>query len=72
MLKTEDKDAIEAKTAALTELSGKLAERVYAQKPKQTVNLLKPKQKTRLAMMPLRTMWWMLSLKKLKTTIRNK
>jgi molecular chaperone DnaK len=31
-LKTDDKDAIEAKTNALTELSGKLAERVYAQK----------------------------------------
>ncbi len=31
-LKSEDKDEIEAKTAALTELSGKLAERVYAQK----------------------------------------
>jgi len=30
-LKGEDKDAIEAKTNALTELSGKLAERVYAQ-----------------------------------------
>ena len=31
-LKGEDKDEIEAKTTALTELSGKLAERVYAQK----------------------------------------
>ncbi len=31
-VKGEDKDAIEAKTSALTELSGKLAERVYAQK----------------------------------------
>lgn len=31
-LKGSDKDAIEAKTEALTELSGKLAERVYAQK----------------------------------------
>lgn len=31
VLKGEDKDAIEAKTNALTELSGKLAERVYAQ-----------------------------------------
>ena len=30
-LKDDDKDAIEAKTTALTELSGKLAERVYAQ-----------------------------------------
>jgi molecular chaperone DnaK len=30
-LKGDDKDAIEAKTTALTELSGKLAERVYAQ-----------------------------------------
>ena len=29
---TQDKEAIEAKTTALTELSGKLAERVYAQK----------------------------------------
>ncbi|KAF3982601.1 MAG: molecular chaperone DnaK [Methylococcales symbiont of Hymedesmia sp. n. MRB-2018] len=32
VLKADDKDAIEAKTTALTELSGKLAERVYAQK----------------------------------------
>jgi molecular chaperone DnaK len=32
VLKGNDKDAIEAKTNALTELSGKLAERVYAQK----------------------------------------
>ncbi|TPQ25420.1 molecular chaperone DnaK [Methylomonas koyamae] len=32
VLRTDDKDAIEAKTNALTELSGKLAERVYAQK----------------------------------------
>ncbi len=32
VLKSDDKDAIEAKTHALTELSGKLAERVYAQK----------------------------------------
>jgi molecular chaperone DnaK len=32
VIKSDDKDAIEAKTAALTELSGKLAERVYAQK----------------------------------------
>jgi molecular chaperone DnaK len=31
VLKGEDKDAIEAKTTALTDLSGKLAERVYAQ-----------------------------------------
>jgi molecular chaperone DnaK len=31
-LKTDDKDQIEAKTNDLTELSGKLAERVYAQK----------------------------------------
>lgn len=31
-IKGSDKDAIEAKTNALTELSGKLAERVYAQK----------------------------------------
>ena len=31
VLKGDDKDAIEAKTTALTELSGKLAERVYAQ-----------------------------------------
>ena len=31
VVKGEDKDAIEAKTNALTELSGKLAERVYAQ-----------------------------------------
>jgi molecular chaperone DnaK len=31
-VKTDDKDAIEAKTNDLTELSGKLAERVYAQK----------------------------------------
>ena len=31
-IKGSDKDDIEAKTAALTELSGKLAERVYAQK----------------------------------------
>jgi molecular chaperone DnaK len=30
-VKTDDKDDIEAKTNALTELSGKLAERVYAQ-----------------------------------------
>jgi molecular chaperone DnaK len=30
-LKGDDKDAVEAKTTALTELSGKLAERVYAQ-----------------------------------------
>jgi len=32
VIKGDDKDAIEAKTHALTELSGKLAERVYAQK----------------------------------------
>ena len=32
VVKADDKDAIEAKTTALTELSGKLAERVYAQK----------------------------------------
>ncbi len=32
VLKADDKEAIEAKTKALTELSGKLAERVYAQK----------------------------------------
>ena len=32
VLKADDKEAIEAKTSALTELSGKLAERVYAQK----------------------------------------
>lgn len=32
VLKGNDKEAIEAKTNALTELSGKLAERVYAQK----------------------------------------
>ena len=32
VVKTDDKDTIEAKTNALTELSGKLAERVYAQK----------------------------------------
>ncbi|MCK5355637.1 MAG: molecular chaperone DnaK [Methyloprofundus sp.] len=31
-LKGDDKEAIDAKTAALTELSGKLAERVYAEK----------------------------------------
>ena len=31
-LKADDKDAIETKTTVLTELSGKLAERVYAQK----------------------------------------
>ncbi len=31
-IKGEDKDTIEAKTTALTDLSGKLAERVYAQK----------------------------------------
>jgi molecular chaperone DnaK len=31
-VKGDDKDAIEAKTNNLTELSGKLAERVYAQK----------------------------------------
>lgn len=31
-LKSEDKDTIEAKTQTLTELSGKLAERIYAQK----------------------------------------
>ena len=31
-IKGDDKEAIETKTAALTELSGKLAERVYAQK----------------------------------------
>ncbi|WP_031433686.1 molecular chaperone DnaK [Methylomarinum vadi] len=31
-IKGNDKEAIDAKTAALTELSGKLAERVYAQK----------------------------------------
>ncbi len=31
-LKTDDKDAIDTKTKALMELSGKLAERVYAQK----------------------------------------
>ncbi|MFK5949746.1 MAG: molecular chaperone DnaK [Methylococcales bacterium] len=32
IVKADDKEAIEAKTTALTELSGKLAERVYAQK----------------------------------------
>ena len=32
VLDVADKDAIEEKTTALTELSGKLAERVYAQK----------------------------------------
>jgi molecular chaperone DnaK len=32
VIKGDDKEAIEAKTHALTELSGKLAERVYAQK----------------------------------------
>jgi len=32
VVKADDKDEIEAKTTALTELSGKLAERVYAQK----------------------------------------
>jgi len=32
VVKADDKEAIEAKTTALTELSGKLAERVYAQK----------------------------------------
>jgi molecular chaperone DnaK len=32
VIKSDDKEAIEAKTHALTELSGKLAERVYAQK----------------------------------------
>ena len=32
VLKGEDKDAIEAKTKALTEASGKMAERLYAQK----------------------------------------
>lgn len=32
VIKDDDKDAIEAKTESLTELSGKLAERVYAQK----------------------------------------
>jgi molecular chaperone DnaK len=32
VMRSDDKDAIEAKTNALTELSGKLAERVYAQK----------------------------------------
>lgn len=32
VVKGDDKEAIEAKTTALTELSGKLAERVYAQK----------------------------------------
>jgi len=32
VLKTEDKEAIDAKTNELTELSGKLAERMYAQK----------------------------------------
>ncbi|MEQ1638175.1 MAG: molecular chaperone DnaK [Methylococcales bacterium] len=32
VIKGDDKEAIEAKTEALTELSGKLAERVYAQK----------------------------------------
>ncbi len=31
-LKADDKDVIDTKTAALTELSGKMAERVYAQK----------------------------------------
>jgi molecular chaperone DnaK len=31
-VKTENKEDIDAKTATLTELSGKLAERVYAQK----------------------------------------
>ena len=31
-MKSDDKDEIEAKTKALTEVSGKLAERVYAQK----------------------------------------
>jgi molecular chaperone DnaK len=34
-MKGDDKDAIEAKTSALAELSGKLAERVYAQKGEQ-------------------------------------
>ncbi len=32
VVKADDKEAIEAKTTALTDLSGKLAERVYAQK----------------------------------------
>ena len=31
VVKGDDKEAIEAKTTALTELSGKLAERAYAQ-----------------------------------------
>jgi len=34
-IKGDDKDEIEAKTTALTELSGKLAERVYAQQAEQ-------------------------------------
>ena len=34
-MKGDDKDAIEAKTSALAELSGKLAERVYAQQGEQ-------------------------------------
>ncbi|MCB1819910.1 MAG: Hsp70 family protein, partial [Gammaproteobacteria bacterium] len=32
VMKSDDKDAIEAKTTALTELSGKLAEKLYAEK----------------------------------------
>jgi molecular chaperone DnaK len=35
VIKTNDKEAIEAKTAALTEVSGKLAERMYAQQGQQ-------------------------------------
>jgi len=34
-IKGDDKDEIEAKTTALTELSGKLAERVYAEQAGQ-------------------------------------
>jgi len=37
-IKGDDKDEIEAKTTALTELSGKLAERVYAQQAEQAGN----------------------------------
>mgnify|MGYP002139485917 CR=1 FL=1 len=35
VVKTNDKEAIEAKTAALTEASGKLAERMYSQQSQQ-------------------------------------
>lgn len=72
VLKSDDKDAIEAKTNALTELSGKLAERVYAQKaaPKRWLPAAtntrpaanKPSQTT---------MWSMPSSRKLRT-IRSK